>query len=746
VSATVTEEPVVLSPSAAYRPPTDEELDLLRQIGERWAQTLGGRRLSRARLPADPDLVGRREPLPPISRYERLVRVVDEGFVPARPGTVVAAEGAIRPPSRLGRMVFAARRALIGPPLATTAIVQERLSKVVALAVLSSDALSSVAYGTEAMLVVLVLAGTAVLPASLPIGAAIVLLMLVVGASYRQTIRAYPRGGGSYIVASDNLGRRAGLVAAAGLMTDYVLTVAVSVAAGVAAVTSALPALEPLTVELGVGLIALILAANLRGIRQSGTLFAVPTYAFVAGILLLIAVGVGHAAMGGWRVAPLPRLPTTEALGPLLLLRAFASGCSAMTGIEAIADGIPAFRPPEWRNARTTLTWMIGLLVVMFAGITLLTRLDGLVPSAHETILSQLAAHTFGRGVLYGYIQAATTLILVLAANTAFSDFPRLLFFLARDRYAPTLFLRMGDRLAYSNGIFVLGVVAAGLLVAFQGRTDRLISLYAIGVFLSFTLSQSGMTVRWWRRREAGWARSLPINALGATLSGTVLLIIAVSKFTEGAWVIVLVIPLIITLLSRIRRHYAVVERATALHPPSGETGHLPLLRARREVTDGARPAPEQVEAPDEIRHLVVVPVAWLDLPALRALAYAVSLSLPVLALHVATDDEDARRLRTLWSAWGDHVPLEVIVSPYRVVVAPAANYVRTLHRTHPDLTITAVLPELAVTHWWHQLLHNQVALRLRRLLRLYPGTVVTSVPFHLPKELSAAPQPPAKR
>ena len=328
---------------------------------------------------------------------------------------------------------------------------------------------------------------------------------------------------------------------------------------------------------------------------------------------------------------------------------------------------------------------MIGLLVVMFAGITLLTRLDGLVPSAHETILSQLAAHTFGRGVLYGYIQAATALILVLAANTAFSDFPRLLFFLARDRYAPTLFLRMGDRLAYSNGIFVLGVVAAALLVAFQGRTDRLISLYAIGVFLSFTLSQSGMTVRWWRRREAGWARSLPINALGATLSGTVLLIIAVSKFTEGAWVIVLVIPLIITLLSRIRRHYAVVERATALHPPSGETGHLPLLRARREVTDGARPAPEQVEAPDEIRHLVVVPVAWLDLPALRALAYAVSLSLPVLALHVATDDEDARRLRTLWSAWGDHVPLEVIVSPYRVVVAPAANYVRTLHRTHPD-------------------------------------------------------------
>jgi amino acid transporter len=659
VSATLTEEPAVLTPSAAYRPPTDEELDLLRQIGEHWAQTLGGRRLSRARLPADPDLVGCREPLPPISRYERLVRVVDEGFVPARPGTVVASEGAIRPPSRLGRMVFTARRALLGPPLATTAIVQERLSKVVALAV---------------------------------------------------------------------------------------LTVAVSVAAGVAAVTSALPALEPLTVELGVGLIALILAANLRGIRQSGTLFAVPTYAFVAGILLLIAVGVGHAAMGGWRVAPPPRLPTTEALAPLLLLRAFASGCSAMTGIEAIADGIPAFRPPEWRNARTTLTWMIGLLVVMFAGITLLTRLDGLVPSAHETILSQLAAHTFGRGVLYGYIQAATSLILVLAANTAFSDFPRLLFFLARDRYAPRLFLRMGDRLAYSNGIVVLGVVAAGLLVAFHGRTDRLISLYAIGVFLSFTLSQSGMTVRWWRRREAGWARSLPVNALGATLSGTVLLIIAVSKFTQGAWVIVLVIPLIITLLSRIRRHYAVVERATALHPPSGKTGHLPLLRARREVTDGARPAPEQVEAPDEIRHLVVVPVAWLDLPALRALAYAVSLSLPVLALHVATDDEDARRLRTLWSAWGDHVPLEVIVSPYRVVVAPAANYVRALHRTHPDLTITAVLPELAVTRWWHQLLHNQVALRLRRLLRLYPGTVVTSVPFHLPKELSAAPQPPAKR
>ncbi|HEX3604836.1 MAG TPA: APC family permease [Candidatus Dormibacteraeota bacterium] len=723
-----TEQPVVLAPSASYHEVPDEEFDVLRRIGEQWSRSPGGRRLSRAALPADPDLAARVRGSSATSRFERLVRVAEEGFVASSPGTVVATERAIRPPSPLGRIAYLVRRVVVGPPLATTALVQERLSRVVALAVLSSDALSSVAYGTEAMLSVLVLAGAAALPASLPIAAVIVVLMLTVGASYRQTIRAYPRGGGSYIVASDNLGRWVGLVAAAGLMTDYVLTVAVSVAAGVAAMTSALPVLGPDSVALGVAVIALILAANLRGIRQSGAIFAVPTYAFVAGILLLIAVGLGRAASTGWRVAPVPDLPVTETLGPLLLLRAFASGCSAMTGLEAIADGVPAFRPPEWRNARTTLTWMVGLLAVMFAGITVLARLDGAVPSPHETVLSQIAAHTFGRGPLYGYLQAATTLILVLAANTAFSDFPRLLYFLARDGYAPGLFLRLGDRLAYSNGILVLGVAAAGLLVAFQGVTDRLISLYAIGVFLAFTLSQSGMTVRWWRRREPGWARSLPVNACGAALSGCVLVIIAVSKFTEGAWVIVLLIPLVVLLLSRIRSHYVAVERATAPRPPSSER----TSTSPSSVVDGALLPSEQAESPDEITHLIVVPVARLDLPALRALAYAASLTPPVLALHVATDDEDAQRIRSSWSAWGDHVPLEVIMSPYRVVAAPIVNYVRALHRPRPDLTITVVLPELVVTQWWQHPLHNQVSLRVRTMLRVHAGTVVTSVPYHL--------------
>ncbi|HEY2704946.1 MAG TPA: APC family permease, partial [Candidatus Dormibacteraeota bacterium] len=452
---------------------------------------------------------------------------------------------------------------------------------------------------------------------------------------------------------------------------------------------------------------------------------------FVAGILLLVAVGLVRAAASGWGVAPVPDIPAAESLGPLLVLRAFASGCSAMTGVEAIADGVPAFRPPEWRNARATLTLMIGLLVVMFSGITVLARLDGALPSPQETVLSQIASHTFGRGVVYGYIQSATTLILVLAANTAFSDFPRLLFFLARDRYAPRLFLRLGDRLAYSNGIIVLGVAAATLLVAFHGATDRLIALYAVGVFIAFTLSQSGMTVRWWRRREPGWARSLPVNALGATLSGCVLVIIAVTKFTEGAWVIVVLIPLITLLLSRIHRYYVAVERLTSpkAPPPSERISGSPSSQAARER--GLPPA-EQVESPNEIVHLLLVPIAWLDLPSLRALAYAVSLGQPVLALHVATDEEDVQRIQLCWSAWGEHVPLEVIMSPYRIIAAPIANYVRALHRPRPDLTITCILPELAVTRWWQHPLHDHLALRVRSLLRLHSGTVVTSVPYHL--------------
>lgn len=721
---------VVVLPSASFPPPSAEELETLRAVGERWAEALGHRRLTTRVLPTDPDLRDGRVRLRRTSRFERFGQVSD-GFLPAGRGTLVATEEAITPPGRLGRALSSARRFLLGPPLTSTAIIHERLSRPVALAVLSSDALSSVAYGTDAMLSVLVLAGTGAFGVSLPIAAVIALLMIVVGASYRQTIRAYPHGGGSYTVASDNLGRLPGLVAAAGLITDYVLTVSVSVAAGVAAITSALPQARPLTVEIAVVLVVAILAANLRGVRQSGALFAAPTYAFVLGILLLVGVGLGEAARRGFTVLPPRPVPAVESLSIFLVLRAFASGCSAMTGIEAISNGVQVFRPPEWRNARSTLTWMVALLVVMFLGVSVLAHLDGATPGA-ETVLSQLAERTFGRGPLYGYIQATTTLILVLAANTAFSDFPRLLFFLARDRYAPRFFSRVGDRLVYSNGIILLALAAIVLIVAFSGNIDSLIALYAIGVFLAFTLSQAGMVVHWWRRREPGWRWRLAINAVGATLSGAVVLVVATTKFTEGAWLVVVVIPLLVVAMLRIHGHYACAERATMPHRLAPETGAVAPVPRPRPRTATAVVVPEEAESPDEISHLALVPIAWLDLAALRALAYAVSLGVPVLALHVAADEVEADRLRRLWETWGGHLPLEIVLSPYRAVVVPLSRYVSALQRRCPSVTITVVIPELVVRRWWQAILHNQVGFRLRTVLRSCPGVVVATVPFHL--------------
>ena len=374
------------------------------------------------------------------------------------------------PASPVGRLAYDLRRALLGPPLRSSAIAYERMRKLIALPVLSADALSSVAYGPEAMLAMLVLAGSGGLSYSLPIAGVIAFLMLAVGVSYRQTIRAYPHGGGSYIVATDNLGRMPGLVAAAGLMTDYILTVAVSVASGVAAVTSAIPSLSPDTDAIGLAVIVLLLAGNLRGVRQAGALFAAPTYLFILAMFVLVIVGLIDAGRRGFHATPHPPLIATEGVGVLLVMRAFASGSTAMTGIEAISNAVPVFKPTEWRNARTTLTWMVGLLIVLFAGTIAMVKLDGIVPSAHETVLSQLAHRSFGSGFMYPVTQAATAAILLLAANTAYNDFPRVLFLLARDFQAPRLFLRMGDRLAFSNGIIVLSVAAAAIYVGLRRR------------------------------------------------------------------------------------------------------------------------------------------------------------------------------------------------------------------------------------------------------------------------------------
>ncbi len=736
--------PAAPSPDAQLGQLDERQLNILRGLGHEWGRVCGNPQTWRSALPVDPTPAG--FPDPTDIRPTRFGR-----FVPVRSGAEPAVEATSQaevPASRLGHLGYELRRTVLGPPLKSTAIARERMRKLVALPVLSADALSSVAYGPEAMLAVLVLGGTAGLSYSLPIAATIAFLMLAVGVSYRQTIRAYPHGGGSYIVASDNLGRVPGLIAAAGLMTDYILTVAVSVASGLEAVSSAIPSLRSYTVAMGVGVIVILLAGNLRGVRQAGALFAAPTYAFIFAMFVLVAVGLIDAAGRGFHPTPRPPLTATEGVGVLLVLRAFSSGSTAMTGIEAISNAVPVFKPVEWRNARTTLTWMVGLLIALFAGTIAMVQLGGVVPNAHETVLSQLAHRSFGSGLMYPVTQAATAAILLLAANTAYNDFPRVLFLLARDFQAPRLFLRMGDRLAFSNGIITLSLAAMAIFVSFGGSTAPLIPLYAVGVFLAFTLSQSGMVAHWWRLRDRNWRRSMAFNATGAALSAIVFITAAITKFLSGAWVSLVAVGIVILLATRIRRHYQQVGEAIALHPHAIEVPKRPIVPS---VRDGAAPggpeakdrngpqearrqSEETEETPEEIHHLVLVPVASLDLPSMRALAYAASLQQPVLTLHVSPTEAESERFRGYWQTWGDHLPLEVVVSPYRAIVAPMVNYIESLHRQRPDLTLTVILPEIVVRHWWHRILHNRTAARLRRALRPLPKVVVTTVPFHVPR------------
>ncbi|MEU2612524.1 APC family permease [Micromonospora sp. NPDC007271] len=714
----------LVTPSAEFPPLGPEERAALGRIGERW-------RVPRRpdELPVDPTL-GRNRPGPAPSRFGRLAPI--DMFTVEEPGELRATGPAHEPGSRTGRVLARLRRTLFGPPLASSAVVYERMRKLVAVPILSSDVLSSVAYGPEAILAVLVLAGSGTLGLSLPIAALLALMMIAVGLSYRQTIPAYPHGAGSYIVAGDNLGTTAGLMAAAGLMLDYVLTVSVSIAAGVNAITSALPGLAPATVLFGVLVIAMLLAGNLRGIRTAGNIFVLPTYAFLAAVLALLLVGYARAAGRGFAPVPPPAVPATEGLGLLLLLRTFSSGAVSMTGIEAVSNAVPAFRPTEWRNARTSLGWMIGMLVVLFAGLVGLIHLNGLVPRSDQTILSQLGRVTFPSGPWYALLQATTALILLLAANTAFNDFPRVLFFMARNGHAPRRFLHLGDRLSFNNGLVALALAAALIFVAFGGHTQSLIPLYAVGVFLAFTLSQAGMVVHWRRHRTRGWRRRLLLNAVGATLSGLVLVIAAVSKFTQGAWLVVIAVPALVLLARRIHRHYAALQHALALHPPSppgpaSSAGPAPGGPAR----EGAGSA-EGEELPQEVRHLVVVPVARLNRASLRALAYAASLGQPTLAVHIAPEDAEADRFREQWRAWGDHLRLETIVSPYRAVIGPLAHYLEALHTARPELTLTVIVPEVVLRRRWHRFLHSRAEHRLRAALRALPGVVVTSVPVHL--------------
>jgi amino acid transporter len=712
-------------------------LAALSEVGRDWAGCMPPRKVWERAIPVDRhlDFVDPRQ-----SRAGRFVHIRSVGREADDDDELEATAEAGEGDSWSGRVAYAARRVLIGPALRSTAVAEELMGRLLALAVLSPDALSSVAYGPEAMMAILVLAGSGELKLSLPIGLALAVLMLSVGLGYRQVIRAYPHGGGSYIVASDSLGRQWGLLAGAGLIVDYILTVAVSVASGVEAITSAIPTLDSARVVIGLVVIVLLVAGNLRGVRDAGAAFAAPTYLFVAAIALIVIAGLIKAASHDFHPATaVPPHRAVEAVGVLLLLRAFASGATAMTGIEVISNAVPVFRPPQARHARQTLTVMMALLISMFVGVVLVAHFDGASPGGSQTVLSQIAHDSVGGGVPYGFVQVATTLVLLIAANSAFNGFPRLLYFMARDGYVPRLFLRMGDRLAFSNGILVLAVPAAVIYAAFGGKTAPLIPLFAIGVFLAFTLAQSGMVAHWWRHRERGWRSALATNLLGAVLSALVVLIAALTKLAEGAWVVVVLVPLIVLACGRVHAHYVSAREALTPRPdaPGPEVGgHSRSTRVappRLQPEASARLAEAQ-DDPSEVHSFAVVPVAVLDLAALHALAYAVSLAQPVLALHMSPTEEEAERFHRAWQAWGDHLPLEVVVSPYRSTVAPLANYIAALHRQRPDVTLTLVVPEIVVAKRWQRILHNRIATRLRASLIAYEGIVITTVPFDLPR------------
>jgi amino acid transporter len=642
---------------------------------------------------------------------DRFVRVAThKGFTRVRRGYLVPRRGTGGPTGPIGRAIQGFKHVILGSPIPTARESQERLTKLKALAVFSSDALSSVAYATEEIMKVLVLVGVGVLYLTLPISGVIVLLLAIVVVSYRQTIRAYPSGGGSYIVASDNLGMLAGLTAAGALLVDYVLTVSVSIASGVAQITSLLPEWLPYQVPMSIAAVVLIVLGNLRGIRESGSIFAVPTYVFVGLMYLLIGYGLYRLFLGDGMIyepPPSARQPIGEAVTVFVLLRAFAQGCTAMTGTEAISNGVPAFKAPESYNARATLVLMGVLLGTMFLGLSFLAVQLSVLPADQETVISQIGRTVFGAGPLWVALQIATALILILAANTSFADFPRLSSILARDRFLPRLFQFRGDRLAFTTGILALAVLSIVLLVVFNGSLDALIPLYAVGVFTSFTLSQAGMVVHWRRLREPGWQRSAVINGLGAVATAIVTVVIAATKFVEGAWLVVLLIPLLIGMFYGIHTHYKRLERA--------RRAETPLL-------------------PEEVVVRAIVPVADLGTPARQALAFAraVALDAHVVAVHVTDDVAAAEQLRRQWEEWEPGVELVLIESPFRSLTGPLLAYIDALKESNPADTITVILPEYVPSSWWEHLLHNQTALRLKAALLFHPGVVVANVPYHM--------------
>lgn len=649
----------------------------------------------------------------PGDRYVRIVRPSGD-FTRRGPGHLVAREAVLAPTTAGGRAADALRRVLFGARIPTEREIHERIGVFKGLAVFASDNISSSAYATEEIMRVLLLAGAGVLTLTMPITIVIVVVLAIVVASYQQTIYAYPNGGGSYIVASDNLGPGAGLVAAGALLTDYVLTVSVSVAAGVAALTSIVPGLFDHRVAVGVGFVVLICLGNLRGLRESATIFAIPTYAYLVAIFGLLGYGLfllltntlpAYTAPADWQPA------VTEPLGILLILRAFASGSVALTGVEAVSNGVPAFSPPESKKAQRVLILMGTFFGLIFLAMSVLAGRIGILPdpSEEQTVVSQLTALLVGEGTPYHFfVQISTALLLVLAANTAFADFPRLSSILAKDGFMPRQFAYRGDRLAFSIGILVLTVLSSILIVAFEGSVTNLIPLYTIGVFVAFTLSQTGMVTHWWRlrQREHGWQVRALFNGVGAVATAVVAVVVGVAKFALGAWMVLVLIPILIAVMWGIGRHYRSIRDALVLERPD-----MPLPK---------------------ISPRVVVPISRLDRAALYALGFAKAISSDVTALHIADGPEDAADMQRRWERAGHELPLAIVESPYRVLIAPLVAYVDALGRQDPKRTIVVVLPEFVPRHFWEYLLHNQSALRLKLRLFFRRNTIVVDVPYHV--------------
>ncbi|MCS7463355.1 APC family permease [Paenibacillus doosanensis] len=602
------------------------------------------------------------------------------------------------------------KRIVFGRPLKSNELEQEKMPVWKALPILSSDALSSVAYGTEQILLALAVFGAAAFAYSLPIAVGIIILITLLVVSYRQVIDAYPGGGGAYMVSKENLGVPFGRLTGVSLLIDYTLTVAVSVSAGVQAITSAFPVTIPYIVPIALLLVWIMVWLNLRGTSESGTVFAFPTYFFILCVLVLIGKGAFDLITGSEHVRESQLIPTSMPAGLTLfvLLKAFSSGCSAVTGIEAISDAVPHFKTPSQANAKRTLVSLGTLLAIIFGGITVLTIAYGIAPDpkGHTSVLSMVTEHAFGRGWMYYATQIATMMILTLAANTSFNGFPILASIMAVDKNFPRMFANRGDRLSFHFGIVTLGVLASLLLIIFKGKTDALIPLYAIGVFLSFTLAQSGLVRKWLREKQKGWQGKLAINGLGAIVSFAVLIIFCVTKFAQGAWIVIVLTPVLLWFITQIYEHYEDVAKQLRF--------------------DLGEPLPHK-------ESIIIVPIAGIHRVVASTISYAKTLSPNVIAFYVSYSDEDEDRMEEKWEQWNPGVRLVIFKSRYRTLIKPLVDFIARIDaHVQEKQTIMVLLPEFVPKRWWHRLLHNQSAYRIRSRLLREKDIVVATLPFHL--------------